>query len=147
MKVGEKNNFIYFKPIGYEFPNLNPKDKNSNEYDLNWLIIQFKFIDTDGNKVVMDEPCMLTFDMDKFINDLSKSKDDFFFCFALPRIEQTFDLTIMHTDDIYRVKAKIIYIGDDAKIKTQIYEQVLNYEEFLKFLYGLKDEYKEYPIR
>lgn len=70
MLILEKNKYVNFNVIGYEFPHEKPSKKVFN-YEANWLNLEIHYRDEKTDKIYID-PCLLTYELSDLINALKK---------------------------------------------------------------------------
>lgn len=149
MKISDCNNYIIFKPVNYEFPNLNSNDKNVDHYDLNWLRIQIKYI-KNGKEIVDYHNCILTFEIKNFVDEsrklISKFKEKIESAFLEPNLE----ISVDKKNNVYNLNVKYLYDTDTEDDNGWKYIEInkeLDKDEFTDFINEIDKDFNLFPIR
>lgn len=145
MILKNENKYIEFSIEDYEFPDIHSQN-NKFDYDANWLICKIHYVE-DKTDVTYKEQCLLTYELEYMVEEISKivdSKTDYF----IPRfIEPNLYIAagriggkiVMIFEFFYEMNAK-----DIKKIGISV---ELTHSEANEILCNLKEMLNNYPIR
>lgn len=148
MYLNDENGFIEFKPISYEFPELSKTHKQYDEYDSNWLKIEFSYKDSENIERKEIDACVLTFEMADFIRDLKLLDHKELNIAALDTMEPYLKIKVTRVTDEYTVTVDFQgFIEESHDFEYICVRKMLNSDGIKEFIRQLETEYKPFPKR
>lgn len=148
MYLNDENGFIEFKPISYEFPELSKTHKQYDEYDSNWLKIEFSYKDSENIERKEIDACVLTFEMADFIRDLKLLDHKELNIADLDTMEPYLKIRVERISDEYTVTVDFQGFIEESNVFEYIcVRKALNSDGIKEFIRQLETEYKPFPKR
>lgn len=148
MYLNDENGFIEFKPISYEFPELSKTHKQYDEYDSNWLKIEFSYKDSKNIERKEIDACVLTFEMADFIRDLKLLDHKELNIADLDTMEPYLKIKVTRVIDEYTVTVDFQGFIEESNVFEYIcVRKMLNSDGIKEFIRQLETEYKPFPKR
>lgn len=132
-----------FYPVKYEFDEFN---KNSDLYDLNWLMIRFEF-NFKGNKIIEEYARFTTFEMHNFIKELEDELvNNEYHQVRLNPLEPGFNIVVRRKINLFEIYVTYDYheLCEENRIDILLTYTI---DELKEFVNELKKEYLNFKYR
>lgn len=132
-----------FYPVKYEFDEFN---KNSDIYDLNWLMIRFEF-NFKGNKIVEEDGLLTAFEMYNFIKELEDELvNNEYHQARLDPLEPYFNIVVRRKINLFEIYVTYDYseLCEENRIDILLTYTI---DELKEFINELKKEYSNFKYR
>ncbi len=148
MYLNDDNGFIEFKPVSYEFPELSKTHKQYDEYDSNWMKIEFQYKDSKNVERKEIDACVLTFEMAAFIRDLKLLANGESNAADLDTVEPYLKIKVTRVIDEYTVTVNYQgFIEESNGFEHICVKKTLTSDEIKEFIRQLETEYEPFPQR
>lgn len=129
---------------GYQFPRDNNL-KDEYDYDANWLNCEFRYSENDHEDSCID-PCLLTYELETFINCLSEIIDGKKTSYSSDFMEPYLEINVKFVENKIRFEIKFEYdsTGDG---KSWEITSLVEKDQAIKILEELKNYQCAYPKR
>ena len=148
MYLKDDNGFIEFKPISYEFPELSKTHKYYDQFDSNWLKIEFLY--KGGDNIVKKETqaCVLANEMTAFVRDLKILENGESSIAALDTLEPYLKISAERITNGYSVTVDFQgFIEERKEFEYICVKKMLTSDGMKEFIRQLEAEYKPFLQR
>lgn len=140
MKIVENEKVFSFDVSGYQY------EEYSNEYDGNWLMLEFSYADKEVKNIGHD-PCILTWEIDNMIDDLKSILNGKKSCFISDFLEPYLKLVVIKHGETYSLATSFYYYPTADDCRSWELSQELSKNNFAAWIKEWEDIMQKYPIR